>query len=166
MDVQIDDVMPDGAPDTVTLPVTKHVLSLPHPEKGEMFASYAWRVHRQCGWPDAADCRGEIMFNTGAICDPAGGWTPDGLHWPLATDMFFNHDAYLTPEQRQQLEVAKAQWAKALANIGQQGAAQPAKRPHKHGAAGLGGASAQAGTGTVTPAVTPGSGDGPPISQG
>lgn len=173
---QIDPVVPQGTPLTVLLPVTGHVLSLPVAVEG--FASYCWRVHRQCLWPDQADDRGAILFNTSAIFSQAGQGYDDAHreNWPLVADMHYNHEAYLTPDQRAQLEQAKAQWAAAEANIGQQqpssGQAHAAQlHAHAHAAdhARKGGslAAGTIATGTVSdPTPQPAAGDGPAISQG
>lgn len=168
---QIDDQVPAGTQGTITMPVTGHVLSAPQAERGESFASYAWRVHRQCGWPDAADCRGELMFDSTAICDAAGGWTADGKNWPLAADMFFDHDAYLNPAQKAQLAQAQAAWAAAEAKIGQSTqsasntASRMSNRPHGKKHSGATDPANQPATPAPQP-TPPAPADGPPVAQG
>ena len=96
---RIEAIMATGASDTVTLPVTGHVLSLP--VAGESYMMYCQRVAVQAH--GNAALVGMLFLATAPAGDPSG--------WPAAADQFFNATAYMTPEQLAAHNATQAQWA-------------------------------------------------------
>jgi hypothetical protein len=94
----VEKIVPSGAPGTVTLPLTGHVLSLPRPDLGEALIGYAERVYKQCGADSLANLGGLILSQSvPAVCGPATG--DPVKDYPVVVDAYYNHAAYLTAAQ-------------------------------------------------------------------
>jgi hypothetical protein len=112
----IEPVVPAGTANTVTLPVTGHVLSIAQPP-GEMFPGYCRRVSLQAAAGDAVKAKengnliGMLFLGTQSVFAPFGGFMADGSNWPQAADRFFNGRAYMTPAELAQADADAAQWA-------------------------------------------------------
>jgi hypothetical protein len=98
---QIDDVVPEGTPGTVVLPVTGHVLSVPRASVdvhgnwtgvGEGIMGYAVRVCKQAGVTvqEAINEEGALQVACPAARPPLSGVAA----WPQQVDEFFNRAAY------------------------------------------------------------------------
>jgi hypothetical protein len=91
------DVVPSGTPNTVTLPKTGHVLSLPllgaTYGDAEMWPGYCNRVQAQCGAP-GSDYTFKLMYAGDGAFHDTGGFKPDGSNWPITADRYYNPSQY------------------------------------------------------------------------
>ena len=118
----IEPIVPAGTAGTVTLPVTKHVLSVPRPDIGEMFVGYVQRVGDQATGGKNEEYKATIPMlfqGTGYLFD-GGVFNPDPSSWPLAADKFYNGRAYMTTEQQAKDAANKAAQAAWLEKLRQQ----------------------------------------------
>jgi len=102
-----------GTPGTWHSDVTGHVIDFPHGQidgkAWEGIAAYALRVSRQC---HCEHPEGTISSIAASIKYPDGTpLTSDQRTWPKAVDFWFNHDAYLTPEQLDAEKGKRLQWS-------------------------------------------------------
>lgn len=110
---RVDPVVGADCPNTVVLPETGHVLSVPRPDLGEMFVGYCMRTADQTTGGDGKrvlDTVGALFLGSAHLFAP-GVYDPKGTNWPRAADKFANIKAYMTPEERARDEQSKQQWA-------------------------------------------------------
>lgn len=91
--VRIDPVVPAGSPNTITMEVTGHVLSLPLPSQGEGLLGYFQRTSLQTGG-NAADAGG-LMVTAGAYADKFQMDVGNANSWPYVCDYYANTVAYM-----------------------------------------------------------------------
>jgi len=109
---QVDPVVLPGAPNTVSLPRTGHVLSAPRPEEGLL--AYALRVHAQAG----GDFK--TVAGLGATTSSLSSYGPTPDSWPAMVDEYYNTRAYMTPEELAKQEIAAQGWAGVYARMAEQ----------------------------------------------
>lgn len=96
----VEPVVPKGTARTVTPSETGHTLSIPRPDKGEMFMGYCIKVSDQATGgkdPNAFQRVGALASGADHYFDKWGGFKADGSNWPFAADRFFNGEAYGDP---------------------------------------------------------------------
>jgi hypothetical protein len=112
--MQVAPVVGKDCPDTVVLPETGHVLSIPRPDLGEMFMGYCQRTAAQTTNDDplrVLNTLGALFMGSDYLFAPEH-YKEDGSNWARAADKFANIKAYMTPEEKARDETSKAEWAK------------------------------------------------------
>lgn len=105
--VRIDAVVPSGTPNTITLPVTGHVLSNPMQSSGEGILGYFQRTSLQTGG-NAQDAGGLII----AATDLAHRLSMDAANassWPYVVDWYANPVAYMNAYEPGAIAAGQAQ---------------------------------------------------------
>lgn len=118
---------PQGTPDTVTLTQTGHTLSLPMPQKGEMFAGYCGRIAQQAHGD--ASAVGALFLGVEPYFARFGGFKADGSNWPQAADAFYNPTAYMTDAERAAVGKSQQDFAQVMHHVAEQQSAAVVPHP-------------------------------------
>lgn len=98
----------DGHPNTVTMPQTGHVLSIPAPHMKENIIGYmirtSWQTHGNPG------VLGALSGMLNATLGKYGYVDSDPSTWPKAADQFFNEFDYMTPQELAEAQRQMAEW--------------------------------------------------------